>query len=1061
MKANTEAPDVSAEVLMGQVVEELLDRLHRGERPDVESYVRRYPQLASVLRQMLPALELMRSAGECLIADDELSASASLVAGCLGDFRILREVGRGGMGVVYEAEQISLCRRVALKVLPFAATMDPRHLGRFQNEAQAAACLHHTNIVPVFSVGCERGVHFYAMQFIDGQPLSDVIHQLRQAAKTGPVAAQEPSTAHPLSPGEPAAATPTVRAAGDATPLTGEDWRGRDFFRRAAQLGIQAAEALEHAHQLGVIHRDIKPANLLVDSRSNLWITDFGLAHCQSQAGLTMSGDLVGTLRYMSPEQALAQRGVLDHRTDIYSLGVTLYELLTLEPAFGGRDRNELLRQIAFEEPQSPRQRNKAIPKELEIIVLKAMEKIPVDRYATAQELADDLRRYLENKPIRARRPNILARVRKWSWRHRGAVSAAVAATLLVLAATSGVIVWQWRLAVNAGAEARKQADIAKAINRFLIKDMLSAAKPEEALGRKVTVEEVLNNAARTVDTAFSNETEEAAAVRMALGSAYRALGLYKQAETHLQRALTIRQELLGADAADTLEATKELGQAWIGDGKAADSEQLFRRTLDRARRALGVKHRLALQLQNSLAEALKEQGRFAEAEALYRECLQAEMQSLGEKDADTLQTMERLSWLIGHWTKQWKEAEDLCRRCLEIRRNVQGPKHPDTLDTQQTLVLIIFTQGKYKEVEPLAWETFQLTRDVLGAKHNQTLDCEHLLAMVLTGRNQWDKAEALWRECLELGPISEHESTLSAPCVLANLLIRRRGKFDEAARLLGEVLAVSRRINHVAWYSYARSRVAILLQEQGKWAEAEKDMREALDGLRKSAPAHMMMPEGKTVLATILDANGQHDEAGELFREALETWRANSPPDHPFLAMTLCDWAEHLMAVGDLPQAESALVEALRIQRAALEPESWPLATTLCALGWLRTRTGRAEQGEELLREAMTICHKAWPANRWPPAGHWRPADAESRLGGCLTELQRFEEAEKLLLGSYETLQKASGTPPVRRIEAADRIVKLYETLGKPDKAAEWRAKRPVLPKPKEQGTKSQSKDK
>jgi serine/threonine protein kinase len=205
----------------------------------------------------------------------------------------------------------------------------------------------------------------------------------------------------PYEPREPAPG-PVGETSLRASRSTEPSIRSTAYFRTVANLGTQAAEALEHAHQLGVVHRDIKPANLLVDGRGNLWITDFGLAHCQSQAGLTMTGDLVGTLRYMSPEQALAKRLLIDHRTDIYSLGVTLYELLTLEPAFSGRDREELLRQVAFEEPRTPRQRNKAIPRELETIVLKAMEKSPESRYATAQELADDLRRFLEDRPIQA-----------------------------------------------------------------------------------------------------------------------------------------------------------------------------------------------------------------------------------------------------------------------------------------------------------------------------------------------------------------------------------------------------------------------------------------------------------------------------------------------------------------------------------------------------------------------------------------------------------------------------------------------------------------------------------
>jgi serine/threonine protein kinase len=429
---------------LAELIDGLAARLQAGEAVDVEAVAREHPAHAGQLRELLPALgaldELSRS-GEAGRSDGAWPEAT--LAGVLGDFRIIREVGRGGMGIVYEAEQVSLRRRVALKVLPFAGTLDPRQLQRFHNEAQAAACLHHTHIVPVHFVGCERGVHFYAMQFIDGQTLGELIRQLQRAGRPQPAGTGAPTEVYtpPGVAGSPGATTEPV--APRETQASGGPGRGAGHFRRLAVLAVQAAEALDHAHQAGVVHRDVKPGNLLLDSGGKLWVTDFGLAHVQSGANLTVTGDLVGTLRYMSPEQALARRVVIDHRTDVYSLGATLYELLTLRPAFDGADRQDLLRQIAFEEPQPPRRLDRSIPAELQTIVLKAMEKNPSDRYATAQELADDLRRFLADQPIRARRPSWWQVARKWARRHRPAVWAAAAvlvlATLLA-AARAGVV---------------------------------------------------------------------------------------------------------------------------------------------------------------------------------------------------------------------------------------------------------------------------------------------------------------------------------------------------------------------------------------------------------------------------------------------------------------------------------------------------------------------------------------------------------------------------------------------------------------------------------------------
>jgi serine/threonine protein kinase/Flp pilus assembly protein TadD len=496
-------PGVRADHGLAEVVEQLTARLKAGEAVDLDACLAAHPEHADELRRLFPALQLLadasRSPSPALSRPAPAGPEAGEIFGQLGDFRLIREVGRGGMGVVYEAEQLSLNRRVALKVLPFAGALDARQLQRFKNEAQAAAHLQHQHIVPVYYVGAERGVHFYAMQFIEGQTLAQLIHDLRERAATGGtraghgVADPEQTTVYQGDASRPAAAAwatvhdlPARAEMPPPSPPPGSSGRDRHFFRRAARLGVQAAEALEHAHQMGVIHRDIKPGNLLVDGRGDLWVTDFGLAQVQTDAKLTMTGDLVGTLRYMSPEQALAKRVVIDHRTDVYSLGVTLYELLTLEPAFGGTDRQELLRQIAFQEPRPPRRLNPAVPSELETVVLKAMAKEPAERYATAQELADDLERFLKDEPIRARRPTVLQRLRKWARRHRPVVGSAAVMLLIVLTVVAASVGWTAHDVAERRARAQHEArDQAEKDIEALVKEVVwlqDQGKPIEAL---------------------------------------------------------------------------------------------------------------------------------------------------------------------------------------------------------------------------------------------------------------------------------------------------------------------------------------------------------------------------------------------------------------------------------------------------------------------------------------------------------------------------------------------------------------------------------------------------
>ena len=452
--------------VLGALIDELTDRLQAGESVDLEAFARRHPEHEAQVRGLFPALEMMaalgRSAERGGSGQPPPGNDPRLDSGVLGDYRIVREVGRGGMGIVFEAVQVSLGRRVALKILPLAAAIDPRHLQRFQLEAQAAAHLHHPHIVPIFAVGCDRGVHYYAMQFIDGRSLADLVAEVRRGPAGPPAADFE--LAADAGPPEPGPASPEPTADADAHPLpragpSGPGTpgsRGVESARAAARLGVQAAEALEHAHSLGVLHRDIKPANLLVESDGHLWVADFGLARFGADTDLTRTGDILGTLRYMSPEQAMARRIVVDHRTDIYSLGATLYELLTSRPAFDGQDRQELLRRIALEDPAPPRQLDPTIPRDLETIVLKALAKEPEGRYSTALELAEDLERFLRDEPIKARRPGPAERAAKWSRRHRAALASATAALVLAMSVASALLWHQVRQTESEKTQARR-----------------------------------------------------------------------------------------------------------------------------------------------------------------------------------------------------------------------------------------------------------------------------------------------------------------------------------------------------------------------------------------------------------------------------------------------------------------------------------------------------------------------------------------------------------------------------------------------------------------------------
>jgi len=503
-------------VLLNRLADEFAKRYRRGERPSLQEYIDRHPELADDIREFFPTLVEMEQA-----RDDRQQVPEAPAAGPvpplerLGDFRILREIGRGGMGVVYEAEQVSLGRHVALKVLPQQRLLDPHTKQRFEREARSAARLHHTNIVPVFGVGEHEGLPYYVMQFIQGLGLDDVLEELQRlrpskpgsgstpvptggelrvsrkdisaaavarSLMTGrftqaeeeedeaPAARSDETAAHEVPPpGADAPGSPASGADAPGSPAPGADAPGlkvagrlSDFFslssssvvlpgtgqpsgkkqptywQSVAQIGLQVADALEYAHRQGIQHRDIKPSNLLLDTTGTVWVTDFGLAKADDQQNLTHTGDILGTLRYMPPE---AFDGKSDARGDVYSLGLTLYELLAFRPAFDEKERNRLIKQVTTAEPARLDRLNREVPRDLVTIVHKAIERDLAHRYPSAGELEADLKRFLDDEPIEARRQTLLERYGRWARHNPGiAVLGGVLTAVLLLATVASML---------------------------------------------------------------------------------------------------------------------------------------------------------------------------------------------------------------------------------------------------------------------------------------------------------------------------------------------------------------------------------------------------------------------------------------------------------------------------------------------------------------------------------------------------------------------------------------------------------------------------------------------
>jgi serine/threonine protein kinase/tetratricopeptide (TPR) repeat protein len=810
-------------------------------------------ELLRVHEQPGGILESSPSAGKGTIDEPRAERPGTVI----GPYKLLEQIGEGGFGIVFMAEQTQPVRRkVALKVLK--PGMDTRQvIARFEAERQALAIMDHPNIAKVYDGGVtQSGRPYFVMDLVKGVPITEYCDQ------------------NHLTP------------------------------RQRLELFIPVCQAVQHAHQKGIIHRDLKPSNVLVsrhDTTPIAKVIDFGVAKAMGQeltdkTLFTAFAQMVGTPLYMSPEQAGMSDLDIDTRSDIYSLGVVLYELLTGTTPFT-KERfkrvayDEIRRIIREEEPPKPSTRlsqskdslpsisaqrhtepvklKKLVRGELDWIVMKALEKDRSRRYETANGLATDLQRYLADEPVHACPPSAGYRVRKFARRNRVALTT-VAVVGLALVAGTAVSTWQAVRATFAQAEAARQRDAAtKAANQeklanSLLADLLNAAVPEEnARNKKVTAEELFHKAVQKIvqDRKFQDDPEVEANLRLTIGNTYAKLGMLPEAESNLRKAVELRLSALGAENLDTLAAQELLANYLCYDlRRPVEAEALSRQTWEARQRLLGPEHPDTLESLDIYASTLGQQNRYDEAEALSRQCWETRKRVLGPENDKTLISQNNLGvHLLEHG--RWREAEPLLRECLAIRRRVSGLQHVETFAVMNNLAYVLFLLGQFEDAEKLLNEALGVVSQSHGKKHPASLHLRHMLARVLIDKRRLDQAEPFAREALTLRrEVLEpgHENIGRSLLVLGRLLVET-DRATEAEPLLREAEKIF------------RDRYASKKDLRG---EAECRLGACLVALRRFQEAEPLLLAGweKVEAASVVPSRQKEEILGSLVK-LYETW--------------------------------------------------------------------------------------------------------------------------------------------------------------------------------------------
>jgi eukaryotic-like serine/threonine-protein kinase len=840
----------------------------------------------------------------------------------IGPYRIVDVLGEGGMGIVYRAEQTTpIHREVALKLVP-RGLHSARVVSRFESERQTLARMSHPYIAHVFEAGADEDARpYFAMELVEGEPITDYC-----ARENPPLEAR-------------------------------------------LQLFLQICEAVQHAHQRGIIHRDLKPSNVLLTRQGAELVPkviDFGIAKAiaepEAAAVTTMAGQLIGTPEYMSPEQAGVIDAGVDTRTDVYALGVMLYELVSGRRPYSLEKRTLIELEHAMRVPPVPPTRGTA--RDLDAVALMAIEREPDARYASVEQLADDVRCVLDHRPVRARTQTWSYRAGKFVRRHAVAVVTATVIVGLATAGGAGIVLQRNRAiasearAVNEATRARAETDKASAVAQFLT-DLFRESDPANARGSTVTARELLDRGAERLSSELTANDPVRATLLNTIGGVYRSLGLLDESEKITKNALAIRQRALGSDHPDIAQTLDDLGQL-------ARERTHYEEAIARHREALAMRRKLlqpddpaVAESLSNLALALRERGQFDEAEPLVTEAIAIRRAKLGPDSTETLASLNVLGDIQSSRGK-YVDAERTYRAVLDARRRTLPSDHPRLAVSLNNVAGTLHRAGRLAEAEALFREALAIRRKILSPDHLDTTTSMLNLAAVLQDQGKLDEAEPLFRDALEADRRHSGSQNMDVAIDLNNLasLLEERGRLDEASKLY----------------------------------EESKTIRIALQGEKHASVAVIFNNIGR-----LRFVQGDLAGAEAALQQATEIRHALGMDRHPRQAETMVSLGRVFEARGRLADAERQYRAGLEIQRTTAPSGNTATATALLALGHVLTQQGHAPDAEPMLREALAFRRDHLPA------GHRMISDAEAALADCLLRQARPQDAEPLLRSALE----------------------------------------------------------